>query len=757
MARVRISTAVRGLGILAVIGVLAAVPVAVNAQENPAPLQATAGSAADRAAPDKVVVLPTGERVFLAGADGRAVRSVEPATDAPASPAAEPVRVRTMAVGDHLYVVPEEALPYLGRQLDLRLFDVQRPAVSLQVQWASGASAHAVPGLDLEAAVDGRSTGQVGDPAAFGAALARAATEARVSAARRAAAGAPTGSQAAALATSGPLAGVEAIRAAAPAAPTPSPQFPLATLTVRGLDTLGAPAFAGTVSVTNAEDVQRFSSLQAFVDGEVSFSVPVGHYSLEVSITTYDADSKYVGDALLFFPELDVTGPQAVVTADAGTARTAVPVPATPNSASLEQLQATYSRVSAAGYDSTTAFMMLGGSPSLSVTPTSPVSIGEVHWYTYFRLNSPATAAAPYLYDLVFPSDGGVPAHFPDQAPASGLATLDATYAAEAGPSTISTFRASFQSWELFPIRFASVAVAPLRRTEYVSALPDVGWVGTAVARPDEFNGVAQSPLLTYRPGRHAADRYLMAPAVPGVDRSTVRELPCPACRQGDQLLLNLQPWTDAGGHAVRMVASGTATVDTQTRVYADGTLVATGTDPIGTIALPAGAAQLKLELHTAASAAWATTASRVDTAWTWRTAAPSGSLPAGRACVEQDTPCAFQPLLFAEYVAGADTTNAVRAGVATPLAVVVRHQAYDPAPAADRLSLEVSGDDGATWTPLNATGAGEGRFTTTVTPGAGTGFLSLRIHATDPVGGTLDQTVVRALRVLSTTSDKGN
>ena len=43
-------------------------------------------------------------------------------------------------------------------------------------------------------------------------------------------------------------------------------------------------------------------------------------------------------------------------------------------------------------------------------------------------------------------------------------------------------------------------------------------------------------------------------------------------------------------------------------------------------------------------------------------------------------------------------------------------------------------------------TAAGAGRFAATVTPAAG--FLSLRVHATDPVGTTLDQTVVHALRV---------
>jgi hypothetical protein len=756
MGHVRISTVVRGLAVLAVAGALPAVPVAGNAQETAASSPAAAARIGGQAPPGEVVTLPTGERVVLAsGAGGRAVRSVQRAAGTALGPASEPARVSTMAVGDHFYVVPDEAMPYVGRQLDLAMFDVAAPVAELHVQWAPGARAHAVPGLDLQPAGAGRSTARIADPAAFGAALAEATRDARAAAVRP---GAAPGAQAAALADGGPLAGIQAVHpgiqavhAGAPAAdpaPTASPQFPLATLTVRGLDTLGAPAFSGTVTVTNAEDVQRFSSLQAFADGQVSFSVPLGHYSIGVAITTYDAGHEYLGDALLFFPQIDVTENGTVVTAEAGAARTVVPVPATPDPSKLEQLQATYSRVSAAGYDSTTAYMMFGGSPELSVTPTAPVSIGEVHWYTYFRLNSPSTAATPYLYDLVFPSDTGVPAQFPTAVPARELARVDATYAAEAGPATINTSRASFQYWEKFPIRFASTAVAPLRRTEYVSALPDVSWIGTALARPEEGNGLAQTPLTAYAAGEHAADNYLRAPAVPGVDRGTVRAEPCAICRQGDRLLLNLRPWTDAGGHAVQMAATDTTTATVGSRLYADGTLVADGTSPTGEVTVPAGAERLKLELDTNVSAPWTTTASRVTTAWTWNTAAPTGSPPEGRTCSRPDQPCAFQPLLFAEYAAGADTTNAVPAGIATPLTVVVRHQAYDEAPAADHLTLEVSGDDGATWAPVTAAAAGGGRFTATVTPAAGTGFLSLRINATDPLGGTLDQTVVRALRV---------
>jgi hypothetical protein len=381
------------------------------------------------------------------------------------------------------------------------------------------------------------------------------------------------------------------------------------------------------------------------------------------------------------------------------------------------------------------------------VTPTTPVSLGDVRWYTYFRMNSPAGAAQPYLYDLVFPSTGTVPAQFAAQVPASSLATLDTTYAAGA-TVPINTFRASYQSWEAFPIRFASAATAPLRRTEYVSALPGVGWVGTAVSKPDEYNGVATSPLTEYRAEQQTTDHYLMAPAVPGVDRSTLRPQPCSICRQGDQLLLNMQPLTDAGGHSLRMVASATATVSSAARMYADDTLLAEGPDPVGVVTIPSDATRMRLELDTAASAAWATTATKVTTAWSWRTATPSGSLPAGRTCADATLPCAFQPLLFADYNAGPDVSNAIAAGTATPLTVNVRRQAYDTTAGAGQVTLQVSGDDGATWTAVRATAAGGGKFTATVTPAAGSGFLSLRLHAADSLGGTLDQTVIRALRV---------
>jgi hypothetical protein len=75
------------------------------------------------------------------------------------------------------------------------------------------------------------------------------------------------------------------------------------------------------------------------------------------------------------------------------------------------------------------------------------------------------------------------------------------------------------------------------------------------------------------------------------------------------------------------------------------------------------------------------------------------------------------------------------------------RHQMFVPAPPATDLSLEVSGDDGATWTPVATAAAGDGAFGATLPP-AEAGFLSLRVRASDPRGDAIDQTVIRAVRV---------
>jgi hypothetical protein len=714
--RARRITAVAG-GLVA--AVVAAGGLAAATPPSAAGERATAG-ALDAAPAGRTVTLITGDRVRLSNVDDRrAVASLVPAAEPGGVGPAAPRRARAMTVGDRAYVVPDTAMPYVGRQLDLGLFDVANPPDEVEVAWAAGATPHAVRGLAMAAMTGGVTAARVADPGAFG--------EALRSAARPARAGSAGESQ-------GPLAGVATIRPAAgdDPPPTAAPAYPQATLIVKGLDALGAPAISGGVSVSNADDGLRFGSMRSFVEGEVAFSVPVGTYSLSVDITTFTAEGGYVSDALLVLPQITVTSPQTVVTADARTADARVPVPQTPQPATGQQIQLTYGRTAESGTISTTTYMLVGGAPRVLVTPTEPVTVGQVHWYTYFHLASPAGAAEPYVYDLHLPSEGVVPERFPTAVSAASLATIGTAFHAETANHTLHVTRASFAPWESMPFRGATTAVAPLRRVEYVSALPDVGWVGVVSWRPDEGQGYVLGPLTVLRPGDKRPDAYLAAPFAPGAGTGSATAEPCLVCRDGDVLALELHPWKDPGGHTVdQLRATGTLAAGAEARLYVDDALVALPSLPFGSVTVPAAESDFRLELDTVKSAPWTTTATRASTVWRWRSAARPGPAP--------------EPLPLPEYATPVGLDNALPAGAPSTIGLRVRQPAG--APAVEAVDFAVSADDGQTWQPVTARAQGAG-FTASVTPPAGAGFLSFRLRASDPRGNAVEQTIVRAVRV---------
>lgn len=730
----RTTAAAGGLVTMVVVaaGGLAAVAQATLADASTA---ATAPAASTRPA-SRVITLITGERVRLTTIDGgRTIASMEPAGGNSPASGSSPARVRTMSVGEHTYVVPDSAAPYLGRQLDLALFDVSRPPENVEVTWSPGATPHPLPGLTLRPTSTGTSTGRISAPAALGSALTGAGRDADAAA----------------------LAGVRTIRPARDGgAPPVVPAYPQATLVVKGIDALGEPARSGGVSVSNADDVLKFGSMRSFAGGEVAFSVPVGTYSLSVDISTWTADDRYVSDAVLVLPEIQVNSPETVVTADARTADALVPVPRTPRPADSEQVQLTYGRTAASGGRSTTTYLMMGGAPRVFVTPTEPVSVGELHWYTFFHLASPPGRDEPYTYDLHLPSDGVVPDRFTTVVPESSLARIDAAYHAEAADHQINLHRASIVDWELMPFRGTTSALVPLGRTEYVTALPEVGWVGVVYWRPDEGVGYVQGPLTVYQPGERRTDDYLAAPLVPGAspgaESTTPGEpatTPCAACRQGDVLSLGLQPWKDPGGHAVGSLATtDTLQAGAEARLFIGGEPRGMPSLPNGSVTVPAAESDVRLELDTVKSAEWTTTATRTNTVWTWRSGTRTGgTLPEHLRCADGTRNCSAEPLLLVGYGARVGLDNAVPAGTATTIDLTVRQQDV-AAPAVPRATFDVSADDGVTWRPATVRPRGAGRFAATVTPPAGARYLSFRLRASGPQGNSVDQTVTRAVRV---------
>lgn len=168
--------------------------------------------------------------------------------------------------------IPVDALPYLGRNLDLSLFDLgalQRAETAgrLPVRIGYAERLPALPGVTVTRTWAGGAAGYLTTAGArrFGAALAR-----------QFSADEPTASYGAGgLFADGVRISLPGARGPArtPVAPR-RPRFRLRTLTMTASDLLGRPDSGGSVFVFNADDPARFESSGVFSHGMARFSVP---------------------------------------------------------------------------------------------------------------------------------------------------------------------------------------------------------------------------------------------------------------------------------------------------------------------------------------------------------------------------------------------------------------------------------------------------------------------------------------------------
>lgn len=228
------------------------------------------------------------------------------------------------------YAIPDAALSYLGRGLDLSLFDVNALPGNdtLPVRVAYRGAAPRLPGITMTSAAGGVAHGYLtaAGAKAFGAALVRqlAADHARGS--------------------HGPhglfVNGVSISLAGAVAAPGPRPLFPMHTLTVHGRALDGKPDTGDLVYVLNSDNFAFFGdpneTLSFFDAGTAKFSVPTGHYWALGDFTDFDSRGNPVSERLVVLPRFSVSGP-ASVSVDERAATSQVTV-STPRPAAIQTL-----------------------------------------------------------------------------------------------------------------------------------------------------------------------------------------------------------------------------------------------------------------------------------------------------------------------------------------------------------------------------------------------------------------------------------
>jgi hypothetical protein len=693
------------------------------------------------------VMLPTGDVVLLStAADGRQTASVVKAQKT--GPGAQ---FQMFNEGKELYVVPQSAVPYLGSTMSPSLFDVTQLArqehgsLTLAVRLTLRAASDRVtlPGVAITHRSGTTATGRLTEASArqFGAALARQAGLDHASATH----------------TTGLFASVAQVSTGHTATATvhkTRPDFQMYTLTLNGITASGAKDNGDLAVVYNVDNLEAYAGQAVFSHGQAKISVPVGQYSAICFF--YNFTTGAIQEVTL--PQFTVKA-DASATLDARTATSTVSV-STPKPGTAEVNEVAVGRADKLGQ--TGSYSFLGDQQNtFSVTPvTKSVSTGQLYYYVYQRVFSPAGAKSAYTYDVEFPSDGSIPVDESYTAEASDLAAVKSSYPAmQPNQSGLDT-RFGALAWQ--EILFAAdVQIStPLQRTEYYTALPGLSWEGVYYSvfsdSPFELLGSFENAWTSYQPGTSSSTTWGGQPEQPRLLETPiyVGQTYCPACLDGDTLNLLAFPFSD-NDPSHRGYPDGKVHGLTESEaynVYADGVEVTKGTGFLEKkVTLPAGAKDLSISYDTTRSSSLLTQSTSADTTWTVRTGAPEGALPQGWYCdFDLRTKCGVLPLMFADYNLPLNMLGQLSPGAVTG-GIDVSHLAGATEVAVKSLNVQVSFNGGTSWRKATATAAGNGQYAVsfTVPPTASTdGFGAIKISAADAYGGTLSQTIQHAFAV---------
>ncbi|MEU8301734.1 S8 family serine peptidase [Micromonospora sp. NPDC048909] len=340
------------------------------------------------------------------------------------------------------------------------------------------------------------------------------------------------------------------------------------------------------------------------------------------------------------------------------------------------------------------------------------------------------TVDSPYLYDVWQVSKGRVPERIVHTVTAKNTAEVTAHYGDVGGSEWATEQRFGWRPWQETSWNDDQRLVRTgTTRQELVSA-GDAWWQHRVLHRVTWSWGRLLGGL-TQQPRRYAADDRdteswhapVIRPAVPAGGA-----VPVPT-RTGDNLDLRVAEFVDAEGNY--SPAGGGEEADTvEARLSRDGKQIADLSGGWAPVPTTAESARYRLDLATRRSSDEWRYATRTETAWQFTSARPAG---------DAAKPL---PLLQVDYQVPADLRGEVRGGTSHKLGLTLRQPTGVSAPTGTSLRVEVSFDGGKKWRSVPVHGSGT-RFTATVP--AGRGAVSLRVHAGDRAGNTVDQTVIDA------------
>ena len=361
----------------------------------------------------------------------------------------------------------------------------------------------------------------------------------------------------------------------------------------------------------------------------------------------------------------------------------------------------------------------------VSVTSTVGAALVDRARGGRLRLDLKGTPDSPFVYDLVDPHPGRIPANLAYRPQPEQLATVAMRFHGDTALAG-AEFRADYRPYRSYSVGLDLTQDMPSTRTDYVSAQPGVSWSESAIGG-SALELVSVSQTHAYRADtRTTVDFFgpVTRPRNMPPFWSSFRDA-------GGQISFNVQPWADGGtGHAGYM-QSGDHLVFT---VLQDGVQVAqtTGYASATIVANPPGVTHFNLDLQASRDPSVYRLSPSTHTVWDVMSSPP-----------KDPTVLDTMPLLQLDYGVATDM-NGDAAGGRQQLEITASHLAGAVGTGSIQgATLAVSFDDGKTWenVPLiRADGSWTAQFDAPVS-----GFVSLRTTAWDSVGNRISQQITRA------------
>jgi hypothetical protein len=282
----------------------------------------------------------------------------------------------------------------------------------------------------------------------------------------------------------------------------------------------------------------------------------------------------------------------------------------------------------------------------------------------------------------------------------------------------------------------------PLSRTEFISVIPDntrwqhLAWLSMTFDFDFlyVFDVQLAEPLFTYQQRGNKATNWYRQPLRPGVIKTfgVGGEEGLPAVRTGDTIQAQLTEFND---DELRYGFFDSQTDRGQFRLFENGELIAQGTQFCCSFAVSGDPSTYRAELSVSRDAPYWRYSSDTDTSWTFRSSRP----PEG--VTER------LPLLLVDYDLGElGQLNRAERGQHT-IRFAVHRQQGSPAAVLNNVRLQVSYNDGATWSNQSLSNLGGGNYSATLNHPANPARqnVSLRIVASDAGGSSISQTIIRA------------